>query len=1107
MTFCITAMGILVYSFYLSLDELATLEAHRTESMHLAREMRSSSRELTSAVQAFVTTGNPLAEQRYYSTLHMRTGLVARPATSGMAPGQSASLRELFQRYAYTVEYSLLEKALADSDALALVEQEAMNAAKGLFMDSHGKYAVRGEPDTKRAFEMVFGEKYQQAASNIMTLVDEFFYRMGQRTNRDVQKVQITTIRTLVLIGLAVALFFGCLLSATYYAAARRDQDTSSTMRGYIYIIIVLLASISLPVWLTYSDARKDIVAAMEKRQTLVCSEIIRELRARVGRSMEVVSMVAQHMTVVNFSYAFDHGAFNRENQKAVKPLLQKFSAGYSDSQGLVVVDTQGTIIANVTKMGLKDSTVLLSAEELKNLHAGRAFITTAYLAGGPQILVISPIHDSTSRHSKVLGGVVMLMRIAGENSLWDGRLASEENMSIFALDSAGTVILSSRSFWKPGTDASQGAAGQLVLAGKEGLHSYMDTAGLARLGVYMKIPELGWTLVVSSSQESILTSVRTLLTRGLILNFGVILLAIVLVTLLFLRLLKNMRASEERLEMIIQGAGIGIWDIDFTSGKFIFNEFLAQSFGLPGHKGEESIDWPILRCHKEDQPKLRAMVYDLQHDDTNALSEGYTCTYRSHNGEEWCWRKVIARVTQRGVDGKTTRISGTTMDIHALQISKMTEIEQRQRLEAAKNQALAATQAKSAFLSTVSHEIRTPMNAIMGFIHLFDRSNLQARQIDYLNKMRLAANALLIIINDVLDISKIEAQKMKVESIPFLLAPVLDGACSIMGFAAREKNLTLNMDLAPNVPAAVQGDPTRLQQVLLNLLSNAVKFTPEGRVSMTVRVISPEGDELVKVAPSAPTQILLFSVTDTGIGMSAEQQAQLFQPFMQADTSVTRRFGGTGLGLAICKQLVEMMGGDISVQSAPNEGSCFQVRLAVQVVDAALAQSGGGAMQVRCRQNTVVRGQESPVRALVVDDNEINLEIARAMLEAEGLQVDLATDGLEAVEKLSLTPFDLVFMDVQMPVMGGLEATHRIRELAKELKSERFSTMPIIAMTANAMVEDRALCFAAGMNDFLSKPIEPARLHEILTYWVGEEGKAGSGPAECLDSAHGVDA
>lgn len=519
------------------------------------------------------------------------------------------------------------------------------------------------------------------------------------------------------------------------------------------------------------------------------------------------------------------------------------------------------------------------------------------------------------------------------------------------------------------------------------------------------------------------------------------------------------LRDSHEDLRNILETTQDGFWRADAEGHLLEVNNAYCR---LSGYTREELLGMRVLDLKlANSEPDIRERMRNLV-----ATGSGlYQSKHRRKDGSVW---DVEVSATYRDIAGG--RFFVFLRDITArIQATEELEREVRartQELEQAKEAAEAANLAKSAFLANMSHEIRTPMNAIIGMAHILHHQGLTPTQDAQLDKIDTAARHLLAIINDILDISKIEAGKLVLEEAPVVVDGLLANVESILSERARVKGLRLLIEAAP-LPRQLLGDPMRLQQALLNFAGNAIKFTERGNVVLRT-VLVEDGAESVSVR---------FEVQDTGIGIAPEVLTRLFSPFEQADNSMARKYGGTGLGLTITRRLAEMMGGTAGAESIPGQGSTFwfTVRLKKDAVLAptasvAAASGAGGASAEQALQQ-----RHAGKCILVVDDEPFNREIAQLTLEDAGLEVDFAEDGAIAVAKAGQRAYAAILMDMQMPNMDGLEATRRIRAL------EGYRRTPIIAMTANAFAEDRLRCLEAGMSDYLSKPFLPELLFDIM--------------------------
>ena len=582
--------------------------------------------------------------------------------------------------------------------------------------------------------------------------------------------------------------------------------------------------------------------------------------------------------------------------------------------------------------------------------------------------------------------------------------------------------------------------------------------------------------------------------------------------------------ASERQLLHVMKATGSGIWDWRVQEGTVSHNAQWAQILGLSSDQVDNTVEEFTALIHPENRPRVMAAIQACLQD-----GRPYEAEFRMVRPDGTVlWVHDRGDVVERDAQGQPLRMVGSMSDITARKTmelrlrdeSRRVEVlneEMGQMLQLARTMAREATdanRAKSEFLANMSHEIRTPMNGILGMSHLLLQSELTPEQREFAEAIRASGESLLAIVNDILDFSKIEAGKLELESVDFDLPSLLNEVSSLVRARVAEKNLAYHVYVDGVIPPRLHGAKLRLKQVLLNLVANAVKFTQRGSVSITVRpVLNGPGDVCLR-----------FEVQDTGIGIRPEDIGGLFQPFRQVDGSNTRQFGGTGLGLSISKRLVTLMSGQIGVTSEPNHGSLFWFELPLSLGDAKAApmlegevespapasasaaaearpagvSPGPSAVGVPENGNFNGTGQatasgaptepgataSTALRLLLVEDNAINQALAKALLQRMGHQVATAAHGREALERLSRDRFDAVFMDCQMPVMDGFDATRAIRAAEAGVLQPRIR---IIAMTANAMVGDRDKCLAVGMDDYIPKPIQIDRLRQAVQAIVPE--------------------
>ncbi len=539
-----------------------------------------------------------------------------------------------------------------------------------------------------------------------------------------------------------------------------------------------------------------------------------------------------------------------------------------------------------------------------------------------------------------------------------------------------------------------------------------------------------------------------------------------------------SLKQSQERFELAVQGSSDGIWDWSLVTQRVYYSPRCREILDLhpSGTRSDESESWTT-RVYGEDRERVldaldRHLASDAPFDVEFRLIQS--------DGDSH-WVQMRGQAVRDGL-GRAVRMAGSVTDVTDRKVAERDLARYTERLERAKVQlefhaqelaartkeleearaaAVEATRSKSEFLANMSHEIRTPMTAILGYTDLLlDASLSEAQRIDSIQTVRRNGDHLLTIINDILDLSKIEAGKMTIERIPAAPAQIVEDVVALLRPRAQSKGLEFAVRWTGQVPERIATDPTRLRQILVNLAGNAIKFTDRGSVCIEVRL-----DRRSNVGEPK----LLFAVSDTGIGMSAEQVTRLFEAFTQADSSTTRRYGGTGLGLSISKRLAQMLGGDIVVQSAPGKGSTFFVSVSTGALDGvAWIESQGSsapAAPLPAPKHVQLHG-----RVLLAEDGRDNQRLISLVLQRGGAEVEIVDDGQKAVERAwaaheAGTPFDLVLMDMHMPVLDGWSATKELRRLGYD--------GPIVALTANAMEGDREKCIEAGCDDYATKPLD----------------------------------
>ncbi len=1073
-------IGIIAGLTYWNQQNLIESQETRYQSYLLADELRQSSDDLTRFARIYVITQDSKYERMYRDILAIRNGEKPRPINyeriywdffvphmkKPRPDGRSAPLETLMLELGFKPEeFSKIQKAKERLDNLVKTEEIAMNAVKGLYQDDNGQFTKTGQPDTALARELMHNASYHYEKANIMKPIDDFYVLLDKRTKNLTQHLSTAGYQYLYVIIFSIVALNIIIFSGYFIIRVRMRQ-----MQSLIGTMVETQESnnLRLRTSIRTSDeigqAGRAFNSLMDTVQESVdkVNQTAEELRASEEKTRLLLESVGEGIFGVDLDgkVAFINPAANQMLGYGPKELIGKEiheKIHHSRVDGSAYAKSECPMYLTYA-----DGTEHRISDEVLWRKDGTSF---------PVEYTSMPIKND----DRVEGAVVTFLDITERKAAEEALRNSERYLAqiinflpeaTFTIDTEGQVVL-----WNRKIEEMLGVKSEDII-GKGDYEYTLPFYGERRPilidmalqpnkdveKIYSSIERHGEIL----SGEAYIPNVKSKNNEEAyfwgvaapMYDFdGKIIGAIECIRDISERkqMEQDQLEAKNRLQAIIDGVHSLVFIKDTRGRHLLVNSYFEEAFGMKKRDVIGKTDRDIFA------PEIAEQIMQV---DRKVMDSGEAVHLEvpiPHQDGS-----VHIHLTEKfplfNNKGEVYAMCGLATDI-----THQKDIEDE--LQKARKIAEDATKAKSEFLANMSHEIRTPMNAIIGMAHLALKTDLSPKQYDYLKKVDSSAKSLLGIINDILDFSKIEAGKLDMESVEFRLEDTLDNISTLVGIKTQEKGLELLFKTDPSVPTALVGDPLRLGQILTNLSNNAVKFTDTGEIVILT--------ELVK---EDKTQVTLkFSVQDTGVGMTAEQAARLFQPFMQADSSTTRKYGGTGLGLTISKRLAEMMGGEIWVESERGRGSTFSFT----------ANFGLG--KEKAKKQYKPASELRGMRVLVVDDNATSRDILQEMLESFTFEVTVAASGPEGITELENAeddkPFELVVMDWKMPGMDGIEASKRIKA------HEGLNKIPaIVLVTAYGREEIMQQADEVGLEGFLLKPVNPSILFDTIIQAFGEE-------------------